>query len=264
MAYKLIAIDLDETLLDDTGHIPSRASEAIKRATQQGAHVVICTARTKTGAQRFYDSLGLRTYFITSGGAEVFGPDGRVVFSQPVDPALVKELLMFAYANGVHAQVYVDGDLIYREKNDHAVTYEMLYGFPGIEVPDILDLEELITPKVLYVVDKNQISSFQRRVEAAFPTLAVRQSKPMYLEVTHSGISKGQALAFVAEAYGIGPKDVIAVGDTEVDMSMLVFAGLGVAVANADDNLKKIADIVCASNNDGGVADVIEQYILEA
>ncbi len=264
MVYKLIGIDLDDTLLDDTGHIPPHAASAIKRATQQGAHVVICTARTKTGAQRYYDSLGLRTYFITSGGAEVFGPDGKMVFSQPVEPALVKELLMFAYTNDVHAQVYVDGDLIYREKNDHAVSYEMMYGFPGIEMPDILELEELITPKVLFVVDKSRISAFQRRVEKAFPMLAVRQSKPMYLEITHNGISKGQALAFVAQAYGIDPKEVIAVGDTEVDKSMLEFAGLGVAVANADEDLKKIADIVCASNNDGGVADVIAQYILEA
>jgi Cof subfamily protein (haloacid dehalogenase superfamily) len=264
MAYRLIGIDLDETLLDDTGHIPPRAAKAITQAAQQGAYVVICTARTKTGAQRFYDSLGLRTYFITSGGAEVFDPDGQVVFSRPVDPPLVKELLMFAYANDVHAQVYVDGDLIYREKNEHAVSYEMMYGFPGIEMPDILELDDLITPKVLFVVGKDRIASFQRQVEETFPTLAVRQSKPMYLEVTHSGISKGLALAYVAKAYGIDRQEVIAVGDTEVDISMLEFAGLGVAVANADKELKKIADIVCASNNDGGVADVITQYILEA
>ena len=264
MAYKLIAIDLDDTLLDDSGSIPPRVQTAIRRATEAGAYVVACTARTRTGAQRFYDALGLDTYFITSGGAEVFGPDGSVVFSYPVDPPLVKDLLEYADAADVHAQVYIDGDLIYREKNGHTAVYEAMYGFPGIVMPDILDQEEIITPKVLLVVETDKIDTFQKRIEEDFPMLAVRRSRPMYLELTHPGISKGKALAFVADAYGIDQKDVIAVGDTEVDESMLEFAGLGVAVANADDALKRIAEIVCASNNDGGIADVIEQYILEA
>ena len=264
MTYRLIAIDLDDTLLDDSGKIPQRAKIAIRRALEAGVYVVACTGRTKTGAQRFYDALGLNTYFITSGGAEVFGPDGNAVFSHPVDPLRVKELLKYAYDNGVHAQVYVDGDLIYREKNDHAATYEISYGFPGIVMPDILEREDLITPKVLFVVKKDKMDKFQKRIEEKFQMLAVRRSKPMYLELTHPGISKGEALAFVANTYGVDRKDVIAVGDAEIDKSMLEYAGLGVAVANADDNLKKIADIVCASNNDSGIADVIEQYLLEA
>jgi len=264
MAYKLIAIDIDETLLDHNGKIPPRVCDAVSRAVAKDAHVVLCTARTKTGAQRFYDALGLDTYFITSGGAEVFDASGNAVFSQPVDPNIVKELLRYAYDNDVHAQVYIDGDLVYREKNDHAAVYELGYGFPGIAMPDILDCEELITPKVLLVVDKDKIDVFQKRTEQVFPMLATRRSRPMYLELTHPGISKGEALKFVAEAYCVSQQEIIAVGDTEVDKSMLEYAGLGVAVANGDKDLKDIADIVCASNNDGGVADIITQYILEA
>ena len=264
MAYKLIAIDIDDTLIDDNGHIPARVKNAVRQAVQAGTYVVACTGRTKTGAQRFYDALGLDTYFITSGGAEVFDADGHAVFSQPVNPLLVRKLLEYADEAGVHAQVYIDGDLVYREKNDCAVIYEKSYGFPGIVTPDLLDRKEIITPKVLFVTDSDLMDAFQKRTEEMFPMLAVRRSKPIYLELTQPDISKGKALKFVADAYGVDQKDVIAVGDAEIDHSMIEYAGLGVAVANADERLKKIADIVCASNNDGGIADVIEQYILEA
>lgn len=262
MAYKLIAIDLDGTLLNENNQIPQRVKHAIHKAMAKGAYVVLSTGRTRKGAIRFYEELGLDTLLIISGGAEVFEPvSGHMVFSRPVDPVLVKELLHYAYDNGIHAQVYIDGELVYRERNKYSDAYEVPYGFSGIVIEDILT-RDFITPKVLFVTEPENVARIQKETAKLFPMLKSMNSYPSYVEFASPEISKGEALKFVAEHYHISREEIIAIGDTQIDISMIDYAGLGVAVANAVPEALSAADIVCRSNEDGGVADVIEQYIL--
>jgi len=263
MAYKLIALDLDETLLDKQTQIPPRVNQAIQDARAKGAYVVLCTGRTRKGALRFYQELGLDTLFILSGGAEVCDAAGQLVFSRPVDPDMTAKLLQYAYDNSIHAQVFIDGELCFRERNKYALAYEASFGYPGIVMDDLLD-KHIITPKVLYITDEDRIDRIQEETERLFPSLSVMRSRPIYLEYTCAHISKGEALKFVAEYYNVDRSQTIAVGDSQIDISMIEYAGLGVAMANAAPNIQRIADIVCASNEEGGVADVINQYILEA
>ncbi len=89
------------------------------------------------------------------------------------------------------------------------------------------------------------------------------RSKPIYLEFASASVSKGKALAFTANYYCIAREQIIAVGDSQIDIPMIKYAGLGVAVANASSDVKKASDLVCASNDEGGVADVINEFILE-
>ena len=262
MSYKLIAIDLDDTLLNSANAIPDRASRAVRAAAAQGVYVVLCTGRTKKGMQRYYDELALDTLMITAGGAEVYDASGRVLFSRGVDPALVKQVLEFGDRMGVHSQVYIDGELVYREKNRYSDYYESTYGHPGIVMPNLLELPEIITPKVLFVIDEDKIPAIRKEAEKLFPMLTIKQSNPMYLEFAHPSVNKGEALAFVANHYGLRREEVIAVGDTDIDIPMLKYAGLGVAVANATPAVLEAADIVCPSHDESGVADVIEKYIL--
>lgn len=263
MTYRLIAIDVDDTLLTDELCIPERVSRAIRKAVEKGVRVVLCTGRTKKGVQRYYDELGLDTLYITAGGAEVYDAAGHALFTRSVDPPLVKQILEYAYKNGLHAQVYIDGELVYREKNKYSELYEIPYGYSGIVEPNLIKLPQIITPKVLFVTDENRIAAIQKDVENRFPMLTIKQSKPVYLEFAHPSVNKGEALAFTANYYGIDQQDVIAIGDTDIDIPMLEYAGLGVAMANAKPHVQLAADIVCPSNQQGGVADVIEKYILE-
>ncbi|MDD5017737.1 MAG: Cof-type HAD-IIB family hydrolase [Eubacteriales bacterium] len=263
MAYKLIAIDIDETLLTHEGTIPQRVMQAIQKAKNKGIYVVLCTGRTKKGAQKFYDTLELDTLLISAGGAEVFDADGKILYAQPIDPSLVKQILAYAYENGIHAQVYIDGELVYKEKSGYSKQYEKSYGYPGIVMSDIMEQERIITPKVLYVTEQGRIKDIKNQVGKLFPTLTITRSLPTYLEFMHPDVDKGKALAYVADYYHIDRSDIIAVGDNEIDIPMLQYAGLSAVVANASRSVQKAADIVCASNQEGGVADVIEKYILE-
>ena len=264
MAYRLVAIDIDDTLLTNEGKILPRVKHAIQKAAQNGVYIVLCTGRTKKGAWRFYDALNLDTLLISSGGAEVYDVHGNPVLLRPVDPQLTKEILTYAYENGLHAQVYIDGELVYREKNSFSDTYEELYGFPGIVMPDIMEQRHIVTPKVLIIAQENQIPDIRKQMEERFPTLTIIRSKATYLEFSDAQATKGAALQWIAKHYHISRDEIIAIGDAEIDISMLQYAGTGIAVANADPETKEAADMISASNQDGGVADILEKFILEA
>ncbi len=264
MAYKLIAIDLDDTLLDSSLHIPDRVRNAIDKAVDLGIYIVLCTGRILKGSRRFYDELGLKTAMITTGGAEIYDEDGECIYSKNVDPAVVKEIIAFAQENGVHFQVYIGGDLVYHEKNKYLEGYETINGFKGVQMPGLLELNEIHTPKVLLITDPERMDGLQTAAKQKFPKLTITRSKPTYLEISSPGVSKGDALKFVAQYYGIQEAETIAIGDAEIDIPMIKVAGLGVAVANAAPITKKAARYICPSNNEGGVADVIDKFILEA
>lgn len=264
MAYKLIAIDLDDTLLDDNLTIPERVKDAVKKAVDLGIYVVLCTGRIPKSTRKYYDALGLDTLMISTGGAEIYDADNKAVYSRTVDPALVKRLMHYADSNGLHFQVYIDGDLVFRERNKYALAYEQICGLTGIVKPDLMEMETVVTPKVLFISDFERMDDIQTRAEKEFPMLNIKRSKPTYVEFSTPGVSKGDALKFVAEYYGVNRQEIIAVGDAEIDIPMLEYAGLGVAMANATLITKQAADAICPSNNEGGVADVIQKYILEA
>ena len=263
MAYKLIAIDLDDTLLTHDGSINDRARAAIEKAVTKGIIVVLCTGRTQKGAQRFYDDLGLDSLLITTGGAEIFDGAGNALYTKNLDPHFAKRLLEFAYSRGILANVYVNGDIVFRERNSFTDAYEQRAGYTGIVVPDLLE-RELITPKVLYFASEDILRGVREDVEKEFPQLTIVRSYSTFLEFQDAGVNKGSALEYVADQYGVRRNETIAIGDTEIDIPMLKYAGLGVAVENGDAGAKQAADIVCASNDEGGVADVIYKYILEA
>ena len=261
--YKIIALDLDGTLITNDGVILERVKQAIGKAVEQGIYVVLSTGRIKKGVQKYYDELALQTLMISSGGAEVHDAGGNLVYSRPLDPGLTKALLSWADELGVHAQAFVKDTFIYRVENRFTDMYEEQNGFAGVVVPDILD-KNVSTPKVLFALDEDRIDRIRRLAEKRFPQLSIKRSYRMYLDFYHPDASKGKALAFVADYYHVPPEQIIAIGDTEIDLSMLEYAGLGAAMGNADKQVMEAADIVCPSNCEGGIADIIQKYILEA
>ncbi len=263
MGYRMIAIDLDDTLLSKTKTIPERAALAVRKAAGAGLRVVLCTGRTIKGMQRFHEALGLDTPMITSGGAEVYDANGSILYANRLDPKSVHDVLSFAQEYGVHAQVYIDGELAFYKHNAEAAKYERSYGFPGIEIPDLYERKDIVTPKVLLIAEPDMIISMQQEALKRFPELVIKRSMPIYLEFVRPGVDKGVAMRFIADSYGIDLKDVAAIGDSEIDVPMIQAAGLGVAVANASEETKAAADMVCGSNDDAGVADVIEIILRE-
>lgn len=262
MSYKLIALDLDDTLLNSKLTVTPRTLRAIHRAEEKGAMVIITTGRAYRGQTTFYKEIGLKHESICCGGAQVFSPEGKEIYSNPVCDADVRKIIEYADEIGIYFQLYLDGEYCFPKHTPYVDLYASFCGFMGTEMPYLRRLPDLTSPKVIFIDEPDRILTLQPQAMRRFPQLKLVRSKPHYLEFNNPTANKGTAVEFVAKKYGIDRSEVIAIGDSQIDLSMISYAGLGVAVANGLDEVKAKADYVAPSNDDEGVAHVIEKFVL--
>lgn len=264
--YKMLATDLDDSLLNDRFEITAADRDAIVRAVKAGVKVVLATGRMFRSALPYALELGLDTPLITYQGAFVkFPGNGKVLRNRPVPFELALELLEIAKAGGIHANIYIDDNLFVEKITTESRIYQEISGVEPVVAGDLtvyLKEERRDPTKVLMVSSREKIKSLWGELVNYFgEKMYITSSKPIFLECMHPQSNKGRALEAVAGHYGISSKEIIAVGDSYNDLEMLRFAGLGVAVANAREEVKKSAGFVTLSNNDGGVARVIDEFI---
>lgn len=262
MAYKLIALDLDDTLLDCEKHISKRNREALAAARAKGAHIVLASGRAYAGVSGFNEALGNRDYTIVCGGGQVADPDGKVIYSAYLSPITTKQVIRWAVTHGAYFQVYTDEGYFFLQRNDYSDYYEKLCGYSGIEDPDLMNKEMILAAKILLIDTEEKLEEYRSELSAMFPELVIKKSQSDFLEIMDPTATKGNALEYLAKKLGIERQQVMAVGDSEIDESMLEWAGLGIAMENACSACKEAANDVTASCNEDGVALAIEKYII--
>ncbi|MBD5560269.1 MAG: HAD family phosphatase [Clostridia bacterium] len=264
MDYRLIALDLDDTLLDSSKRISRRNREAIDAVRIKGAHVVIATGRAYGALTQFRDTLGLHDYSIHIGGALISDPDGRLIYGDYIAPESVRSIMEWAVKRGIYFQVYTDRDYRYLQRTVHTENYERNVEFAGIEDPDLLTREDLRAAKILLIDTEKTVPEFRRELSPQYPDLSFETSMPWFLEISNRSASKGNALRYIGRHLGIPAEQTAAFGDSEIDLSMIEYAGLGAAMANAAPEIRAAADVVVPSNTDDGVAWGLEKYCLHA
>lgn len=264
MSVRLVAIDLDDTLLTDEIEIPPGAVEAVARARADGVHVVIATGRMFPAAQPFAKQLGLDTPLITYNGAMVKTIEDELLFHHPVPQELALEVLDFAEANDWAVQCYFNDRLYVPEITSGVIYYTELAGVPAQSTERMRELVTESAPtKMLGIGSPEQTTQRARSLQARFgEQLAVTISKPSYVEVLRPGVSKASALAEVATRLGVEQSETLAIGDSFNDLEMLQWAGIGVAMGNGHPDIRQLADYVVSSNNEEGVAEAIERFVL--
>ena len=262
MSYKLIALDLDDTLLNSRGEISSYTLRVLAQAKAQGCYVVIATGRSFAGARRHYEALGGHSPIIVLTGADVLDENGKTIYQKHLKNEDALAILAYAKEHGLHAQVYLGDDYCFEKYSKYSDIYESVYGFPGRAIPDLYEWKTIDTPKLIYISEIDEITRMRPEVQARFPHLHLMRSSPYYLEFLNPETDKGRALKFLTEYLGLKREEVMAFGDSQIDSSMLEYAGLGVAVANAIPEVLDLADYICASNDEDGVAHTVEQFIL--
>lgn len=264
MPYQLIAIDIDDTLLHSDLTLSDHTVATIQKAAKMGKFIVLASGRAYSGIKPFYDIFGIQSPAITFGGNQIMDKDGNAIVTHTVSTPDCKKILELAQEYGVHAHVYHDGLIWYPKYNKYAQFYADHYGCSGEERADLLSREDLASPKVLMMEDDtNKILEIQQRAQKLFPHLNVMRSKPTLLEFTDKSYTKGRALQELCDSLGLSIGQTIAIGDSQIDASMIRAAGLGVAVGNAIDEVKDIADFVAPSNDQDGVAFTIEKFMIE-
>lgn len=265
MPYRLIAVDLDDTLLTDDLTVSEPTRQAIADAIAQGAHVTIATGRMFESAQRIARQVGLNVPIITYQGSLIKNLlDEQVLYERSVPVAVAARIHDYCVANGLHLQTFIADKLYAAEENDRLLRYAAQSKIPYTIEPDF---KRLISSegqtKMLAIDEPERLDALLPELKALFAgEVHVTKSKPNYVEFTHVEGTKGHALRFLAAHYGIPIEETIGVGDAMNDREMIETAGLGVAMANAAPSLKEIADFVTLSNNDDGVKHVLDKFVL--
>ncbi|MGI6308158.1 MAG: Cof-type HAD-IIB family hydrolase [Dethiobacteria bacterium] len=267
MKYKLLALDLDETLLNTEHKISPRNAAALRRAVERGMMVTIATGRMFSSTLPYARELQIDLPLITYHGALIKRAGGEVLRHSPLPFARALEILRLGAEEGLHLQMYLDDRLYTQEENEYTRYYQQIASVPLIKVGDLPDFlaEDKREPTKLTIINMEQrrLLEIQRLLQERYGTdLFVLQSRSHFLEITTAEATKGQALRFLGEKEGITPQEMVAIGDSYNDVDMLKFAGLGVAVANAPQDVQAAADVIARPNTEDGVAVFIEEYLL--
>ncbi len=264
---KLVALDLDGTLLGSDSRVSDVDKEAIADARRAGAHVIIDTTRWYEIALRTARRLELSSPLVCHNGAHIRAPNDSnelLHLKIPVGPA--REIAAFCDERGWEAYVSINGVTYMRTRFESAIDPARL--------PSDMRLERLHAPFVtapatgILAFGEEAVelvpAAFDKAYDGmlAFPA-GWSEAQTPYVTVTVAGVDKGTGLQVVCDHLGIAPDEAMAVGDAQPDLAMFEVAGVGVAMGNAIEEVKAQADAVAPANDAGGVAWAIRRFVLE-
>ncbi|TXK77561.1 Cof-type HAD-IIB family hydrolase [Paenibacillus sp. N3.4] len=243
-SYKLIALDMDGTLLNEEKKISAENQEAIRQATQAGKIVMMSTGRGAVSAMPYIKELGLTGPLVVVNGSEVW---------ERPDKLLRRTLLPAETVRSLHA-LAVEHD-----------SWWWAYSVEGIfnRESETFDIDGQEWLKFGYFSENSEKLTSIRTIVEGWGTLEITNSHPSNIELNPLGINKATGVEAVCKLLGIEMSEVIAMGDSENDIAMIRESGLGVAMGNAQDEVKRIADITTLSNEEHGVAEIIYGYLLK-
>lgn len=265
MKYKLIAVDVDGTLLNSDDKITDATKEAIAACVAQGVVFTISTGRPLQGVENINLQLKLDSPTITYNGAMVItGKSKKVIYEQKLSAVDAMQIVRLGEKNGTTILVWADNKLFANELNERTRKYTEITSVSPILVNDLTDITGNGVTKLLWYDEIESINRYQSEVgQYLSDNVNFHTSRPMFLEFVDKMASKAIAMDKIGQYYNIKQSEMIAVGDGFNDISMIEYAGLGVAMGNADDAVKQMADYVTLSNDEDGVAQVINKFILD-
>lgn len=271
----LLALDLDGTLLDSRKQLSARNLEAITRAQDAGTTIVLASGRHPYSMSRFADMLHLNErggYVLAFNGGQLIDyATDQLLFHEELPRHLLPRLVEWAHRYDLPILSFRGNVIITEKPSNHYVVENAANNRMPIEgVVDFIEaLDDLYTPPTKFLLPGNP--NLLPEVEAAMKAdlqgeMEIYRSAPHYLELVPLGIDKGRTLqrlkAHLAETTGAIVPKLIACGDQDNDISMIRTADIGVAMGNAEQQVKAAADYVAPTNDEDGVAHVIERFIL--
>jgi hypothetical protein len=265
MPIRLLALDLDGTILADLHTIPARTQAAIKAAVERGVYVTIATGREYDITHKFVQLLGLTTPTICCQGALIYNAQtGETISRQGLSLPLAHQLIDLARAHRLSLHLCLDNAASYTEAATPAS--REVFSRVGATIFEVNDLKQVITLsplKGLIVHPADEAGALTAELQSSLNgNLSVTRSHDVLIEVTLPHVSKGHALAILADYYGVPQSEVMAIGDHDNDIEMIAWAGLGVAMGNASAGAKAVADVIAPPLSEEGAAWTIEQFIL--
>lgn len=268
MKFKLLVLDLDGTLTNAKKEITPRNREVLIRAQEQGIRLVLASGRPTYGIAPLADELQLDRfggYILAYNGGEIIDWKSRkTVYHKVLPDEVIPYLYTCAHQNGLAILSYNGESILTESPDDLYVEKEaFLNKMPVCPTTDFLGDLRLPVPKCLIVGNPSRLIAVESEISLQLQgQISVYRSEPYFLELVPLGIDKAQSLAILLEKLNIAREEMIAIGDGYNDLSMIKYAGMGIAMANAQEPVKQAADYVTLSNEEDGVAAAVEQFLL--
>ncbi|MCC6892460.1 MAG: HAD family phosphatase [Anaerolineae bacterium] len=265
---KLIAIDLDGTLLNSSHEMTERTETVLKTALSKGIRVIIATGKTFLSSRHIVKRLGTNTPGIYNQGTITFNSDGTVHSQQVIDKVTARQVITYAEDRGYIVGVYSGTRILVRKLTQRMQELTTYFHEPMPEavgpLQNILETTPVNKIIIFYPHDPRRVQAlrWQLSMQIDTGTRLLSAGIPDELELLPTGASKGSALKVLLKEMGIPASQVMALGDGENDVEMLELAGIGVAMGNASDHVKSIANVTTKTNDEDGVAEAVEKYVL--
>jgi Cof subfamily protein (haloacid dehalogenase superfamily) len=262
---KLVAFDLDGTLLGEELLLRPRVLAAIEKMRERGVQGCIVTGRMYRAALPFVRQLEFTAPVVCYQGAAVIDPQtDEVLLDTPLPNAEALALETYARDNGLHIQLYANDRYYCERRTQYAALYAKISGVEPIVVPSLRrQFETWDATKACIIAEPGVILEHLPKVQRLCGDRAyVTRSISYFLEVMNSKVNKGKSLEIVAGSLGVPLSEVMAIGDSWNDAPLLQTAGFGVAMGSAPAELRDVADAVVADVENDGVAEAIERYVL--
>ena len=267
MKNKILALDIDGTLTNSKKEITAATKAAIQDAMERGHKVVLASGRPTPGMRSCAKELELERYggyLLSYNGAYIVEcRTGEVVYQKDLPLVLLPDLYAFARANGCGLITYLGEDIISAFEPDQYVGLTSRNtGMPVRRVDDFPGFVDFSIHKCLMTADPRKAKLYEDRLrEKHGRKMGIYRSEPYFIEVVPWGITKADGLKRIQEALGMKREDVVCCGDGFNDIEMICYAGVGVAMGNAQPVVKEAADYITAANDEDGLIEVIEKFL---
>ena len=244
--YKMIAIDIDGTLLNSKNELTQRTIDILKEASERGVYIVLTSGRISTNVKNFCNKIGANQYLIAENGASVINlQTNEIEYSKYIPKDVVNKVLDICEENSIYYMVYTQKELIVKNIKYMSLFFYKQNFNPNARIKQVVAGRDYIQMSIMIMETKKEF-----------------EIKYSYADISAAGANKWTAIEYLANKLGIQKEEIIAIGDNINDLHMIHNAGLGVAMENGCPLVRKVANVVAPSNDIDGVAQIVEKYVL--
>ncbi|WP_295157742.1 Cof-type HAD-IIB family hydrolase [uncultured Brachyspira sp.] len=261
---KLIATDLDGTLLNNNHQISEYNKSIIKKAAERGIKIILSTGRPTSAAFKFLCELNIDTELISFNGAVITDKNYNIIYQENLNASIGKELINIAEKYNIYHQGFLADRWNIGFYDERWINFYISIAKIDNYTIGFDNIEDFSFSKFMFIGENNLLKEIAEELNQTFGnSIYYTFSRPVYLEVHSPNVSKAKALSYLADKYNISSNNIMAFGDNNNDLEMLEFAGISVAVENAEDIVKEKCRYITKTNEEDGVGYFINQYLAE-
>ncbi len=265
MSIKLIATDIDGTILKYNQKFNQEVIDCIHNLDKKGIKIVLITGRMHQAAKIVGDRLGLKTPIVSYQGALIRDNtlESNILYERYIDNDITKSILNWAKENKIRLNLYLN-DKLYVEEDDEVTrkyTGENTLIDYEVQKFDNLNIDKVNKILAIKYGDEETVTQWSRFLQKTYPELYIVKSTPYFCEVCHPEATKGDGIRFLMDYYGIKKEEILAIGDHDNDIELLRAGGVKVAMGNATDTLKSVADYITDTVDNNGFVKAVEKFV---